>query len=64
MNSRRQAFALAAALTATALTSAVALAGFTHHPTGGSKPQTPPVQIASPAPTPAEHGPSQHWEDD
>ena len=34
MNSRRHAFALAGALTATALTSAVAVAGFSHHPTG------------------------------
>jgi hypothetical protein len=58
MNSRRQALALAGALTTTVLTTAIALAGFSHHPTG-SKAPTPVVRIVAPAPAPAAH-----WADD
>ena len=59
MNSRRQALALAGALTATVLTSAVAVAGFSHHPTG-SKAPAPVVRIATPTPP----APAAHWADD
>ena len=60
MNSRRQAFALAGALTATVLTTAVAVAGFSHHPTG-SNASAPVVRVVAPAPAPA---PAAHWADD
>ena len=56
MNSRRQAFALAGALTATVLTTAVAVAGFSHHPTGSNAPG-PVVRVVAP-------GPAAHWADD
>jgi hypothetical protein len=58
MNSRRKALALAGALTATVLTTAVAVAGFSHHPTA-SKAPPPVVRIAAPAPASAAH-----WADD
>ena len=58
MNSRRQALALAGALTATVLTTAFAVAGFSHPPTG-SQAATPVVQIVAPSPAPAAH-----WSDD
>ena len=60
MNSRRQALARAGALTATVLTTAVAVAGFSHHPTG-SKAPPPVVRVVAPAPAPA---PAAHWADD
>jgi hypothetical protein len=52
MNTRRHAFALAAILTATVLTGAVAAAGIFHRPTGAAP--APVIQIAShPTPQPA-----------
>ena len=60
MNSRRQALALAGALTATVLTTAVAVAGFSHHPTASNAPSRV-VRVAAPAPAPA---PAAHWADD
>jgi hypothetical protein len=58
MNSRRQALALAGALTATVLTAVFAVAGISHHPAGNTA-KTPVVQIASPPVSPAST-----WTDD
>lgn len=60
MNTRRQAFVLAGALTATVFTAAAALAGIGHRPPAAQQPaSTPVVQVAPQSPT----RPSQ-WEDD
>jgi hypothetical protein len=60
MNTRRHAFALAGVLTATALTGAVAIAGFSNHSTATPTiPQTAVVQVA---PSPA--SPAHAWADD
>ena len=60
MNTRRHAFALAGVLTATALTGAVAIAGFSHRPSATpSTPQPALVQIASSPVSPAPR-----WADD
>lgn len=51
MNTRRQAFMLAGALTATVFTAAAALAGVSHRPASTSKPAaTPVVQQVAPQP--------------
>jgi hypothetical protein len=60
MNTRRHAFALAGVLTATALTGAVAIAGFSHHPT--ATPSTPQPALVQVAPAPA--SPAHRWADD
>ena len=51
MNTRRQAFMLAGALTATVFTAAAALAGVSHRPkpSAASPAPTPVVQVAPPA---------------
>jgi hypothetical protein len=60
MNTRRQAFMLAGALTATVFTAVAALAGVSHRPTATASPpaSTPIVQVA-----PQQARPT-HWEDD
>ena len=58
MNSRRQALALAGALTATVFTAVAAVAGISHRPAAPSSTPTPVVQVA-PAPAPASS-----WVDD
>ena len=60
MNTRRHAFALAGVLTATALTGAVAIAGFSRHPT--ATPTTPKAALVQVAPSPAP--PAHRWADD
>jgi hypothetical protein len=62
MNTRRQAFMLAGALTATVFTAAAALAGVSHRPASASKPAatpTPVVQQVAPQPVRASE-----WGDD
>jgi hypothetical protein len=56
--SRRQAFALAAALTATVFTAFAALAGFAHRPAAAPAPAPAPVVQVAPAP------PASTWVDD
>ena len=57
MNTRRQAFMLAGALTATAFTAVAALAGVAHRPPSASQQSsTPIVQIAQQAPRASEWG--------
>jgi len=54
MNTRRHALSLAGVLTATVLTGALAIAGFSHQFTGGTSPvKSPVVRIATPAAAPA-----------
>jgi len=60
MNSRRQAFALAGALTATLFTGFAAVAGIFHGPAPPPAATTPIVQVA-PSQTPA---PPAEWGDD
>ena len=60
MNTRRHAFALAGVLTATALTGAVALAGFSHH--SAATPTTPQAAVVQVASLPA--SPAHSWADD
>jgi hypothetical protein len=60
MNTRRHAFALAGVLTATALTGAVAIAGFSHHPSATTS--SPPPAVVQVAPSPA--SPTHTWADD
>lgn len=50
MNTRRQAFVLAGALTATVLTAAAALAGIAHGPATQQPGATPVVQVAPQSP--------------
>ncbi len=57
MHTRRQAFALAGALTVTVFTAVAAVAGISHRPTAGPMP-TPTVQVASPS------APASSWVDD
>jgi hypothetical protein len=60
MNTRRQAFMLAGALTATVFTAAAALAGVSHRPASASKSAaTPVVQQVAPQPVRASE-----WGDD
>ena len=60
MNTRRQAFMLAGALTATVFTAAVALAGVSHRPRAASPAApTPVVQVA-----PQHQQAQQQWEND
>ena len=61
MNTRRQAFMLAGALTATVFTAAAAFAGIAHRPSGGQPAAAPVVQVAPQAPAPTR--PAQ-WGDD
>jgi hypothetical protein len=60
MTSRRQAFALAGALTVTLFTAVVALAGFSHRP--APRPSAPAVVQVAPTAAPAAPGAS--WMDD
>lgn len=59
MNTRRQAFLLAGALTATVFTAVAALGGIAHRSPAPQRGSTPIVQVAPPAPA----RPTQ-WEDD
>jgi hypothetical protein len=59
MNTRRHAFVLAGALTATVFTAAAALAGIAHRPATQQPASTPVVQVAPQSPV----QPSR-WEDD
>ena len=60
MNTRRQAFMLAGALTATVFTAAAAFAGVSHRPAPQTQPvSTPVTQVVSPAPAHAHE-----WGDD
>ena len=59
MNTRRQAFVLAGALTATVFTAVAAFAGVVHRPTtSASTAPTPVVRVAQP------QAPASHWADD
>jgi hypothetical protein len=58
MNTRRQAFLLAGALTATVFTTVAALAGIAHRPASASRPTAAPViQVA-------QQQPPHEWADD
>ncbi len=61
MNTRRQAFMLAGALTATVFTAVAALAGVSHRPTATTATPPAPTPIVQVAPTQAQ---PIHWEDD
>ena len=58
MNSRRQALALAGALTATVFAAVAAVAGISHHQPAPQPASTPIVQVAPPA------APAARWADD
>jgi hypothetical protein len=60
MITRGHAFALAGILTATALTGAVAIAGFSHHLS--TNPSTPQPAVVQVVPSPA--SPTHSWADD
>jgi hypothetical protein len=59
MNSRRQAFMLAGALTATVLTAVAAVAGVSHRPATATQPTSAPIVQVAQHPTRASE-----WEDD
>jgi len=61
MNTRRQAFMLAGALTATVFTAVAALAGVSHRPTTTTASPPAPTPIVQVAPHQAR---PTHWEDD
>ena len=61
MHTRRQAFMLAGALTATVFTAVVALAGVSHRPAAPARPAPAPIVQVAPQ---QQQQPAQRWADD